>query len=83
MFYAERIEGTKIVEKGVFLSIAEFVPYRRAGWTGTKETNRAADAAMMNEGDKADAWWMNEMAAHFAEHGMSRALHIALANHCL
>lgn len=78
MFYAERIEGTKIAEKGVFLSIAEFLPYRRAGWTGTEETNRMADIAMMNEGDQVDAWRMREAAAFTAEHGMCRAVQIML-----
>ena len=47
MFYAERMgeEGEPyIAERGIFLSIAEFAPYRKAGWSGTRETNAAADA---------------------------------------
>ena len=44
MIYAERAEGFDTPEKGVFLSIAEFAPYRARGWSGTAEVNHAADA---------------------------------------
>jgi hypothetical protein len=47
MFYAERIGGPGepyIAERGVFMSLAEFAPYRAKGWEGTKETNAAVDA---------------------------------------
>lgn len=49
LFYAERLgdhaKGEPyIAERGVFMSIAEFAPYRAKGWEGTKETNEAADA---------------------------------------
>lgn len=54
MFYAERIGDPDkgepwIAEQGVFLSIAEFAPYRALGWEGTKETNEAADAFLRRE----------------------------------
>ena len=50
MFYAEKIEGCEITERGVFLSIAEFAPYRKAGWSGTTETDRMTDLYL--EGDE-------------------------------
>ena len=82
MFYAERIDDYRIVEKGVFLSIGEFVPYRIKGWSGTKETNRAADAAIMALGDEQDSWWMRECSAYCADGGMSSpATRHALAFH--
>lgn len=46
MFYAERNGGEGepyIAERGVFMSIAEFVPYREKGWSGQKKHNDAAD----------------------------------------
>jgi len=43
MFYAERIENCKIVERGVFLSIEEFLPYREKGWSGSPDTDFLAD----------------------------------------
>lgn len=43
MFYAERIENCEIVERGVFLSIEEFLPYREKGWSGTPDTDAMAD----------------------------------------
>ena len=39
MIYAERNE-----DQGVFLSIAEFAPYRALGWSGSPAVNHAADA---------------------------------------
>ena len=42
MFYAERIGGEK-AERGIFLSIEEFLPYRKRGWSGTPETDKLAD----------------------------------------
>ena len=49
MFYAERIaDGEK--ERGVFLSIAEFAPYRALGWESTGEINSAADAYLFQLG---------------------------------
>ena len=47
MFYAERLGGEGepyIAERGIFLTIKEFAPYRKAGWSGTRETDAAADA---------------------------------------
>lgn len=47
MFYAERLGGEGepyITERGVFTSLEEFIPYRRQGWSGTQETDEAADA---------------------------------------
>lgn len=48
-FYAERLGDTDkgepyIAERGVFNSLEEFLPYREAGWEGTKQVNEAADA---------------------------------------
>jgi len=43
LFYAEKIEDCKIVERGIFTSIEEFVPYRKLGWSGTQETDKATD----------------------------------------
>lgn len=49
MFYAERIaNGEK--ERGVFLSIAEFAPYRAIGWESTGEINSATDAYLLELG---------------------------------
>jgi hypothetical protein len=49
MWYAERLGDTDtdedyIAERGVFMSVEEFVPYRLKGWSGTKELDDAADA---------------------------------------
>lgn len=47
MFYAERLGGRGepyIAERGVFLSIEEFAPYRKAGWSSTREIDALADA---------------------------------------
>ena len=49
MFYAERLGDMDageeyIEERGVFMSLDEFVPYRRKGWSGTPATDAAADA---------------------------------------
>ena len=54
MFYAEKIEDCKIAERGVFLSMDEFLPYRRAGWSGTEATDKAADAMIAAEDAEAD-----------------------------
>jgi hypothetical protein len=54
MFYAERIEDCKIAERGVFLSMEEFLPYRRAGWSGTEATDKAANAMIAAEDAEAD-----------------------------
>lgn len=54
MIYAERLGGPGepyIAERGVFLSIEEFAPYRRKGWEGTPETNAAADAYLQASED--------------------------------
>jgi len=81
MFYAERVSDGLIAEKGVFLSLAEFLPYRRKGWEGTDETNAAADAVCAQD-DATDARWLRECAAWTAEHGMSPAVRTMLAFHC-
>ncbi len=48
MFYASApIKGFERPQEGVFLSIAEFAPYRALGWSGTKELNEAADAYLL------------------------------------
>ena len=54
MFYAERIEDCRIAERGVFFSLIEFLPYRRAGWEGAAATNKAADAMIAAEDADAD-----------------------------
>ena len=43
VFYAERIDGCGIAERGIFISLDEFAPYRLKGWSGTKETDSAVD----------------------------------------
>ena len=43
MFYAELIEDCKIVDHVIFLSIAEFAPYREKGWSSTPDTDTIAD----------------------------------------
>ena len=48
MFYAERLGNQDIgepyiAEKGIFLSIEEFVPYRLKGWTASKKNNQLVD----------------------------------------
>ena len=60
MFYAERIEDPAtsgqdgwIAERGVFMSLDEFVPYRRQGWSGTQETDAAADSLIAAQDAKA------------------------------
>jgi hypothetical protein len=55
MFYAERYGDQSkgepyIAERGVFYSIAEFVPYRALGWSGTAETDLLADAYLFELG---------------------------------
>ena len=52
LYYAERLGGPGepyIAERGIFLSIEEFAPYRAKGWEGTKETNAAADAFLQEQ----------------------------------
>ena len=41
-FYAERWIDQGL-EKAIFLSLAEFIPYRQAGWSASPEINAAAD----------------------------------------
>lgn len=46
MFYAERYgkEGEPyIAEKGVFMSMDEYLPYREKGWEATIEIDKKAD----------------------------------------
>ena len=51
MFYAEKINGPfDQPEKGVFLSIEEFAPYRALGWSGSGEVNALADAYLLELG---------------------------------
>ncbi len=49
MFYAEKIDDvdageSRIDQRGIFISLDEFVPYRLKGWSGAAEINAAADA---------------------------------------
>ena len=55
MIYAERMGDQAagedyIAERGVFLSLAEFLPYRAAGWEAVERFNKLADAALRQEG---------------------------------
>lgn len=51
MFYAERsCENFGQPEKGVFISIEEFAPYRALGWVSTGEINMLADAYLLELG---------------------------------
>lgn len=45
IIYAERIDDDAgyIAERGVFLTLGEFLPYRAKGWISTQEVNDAAD----------------------------------------
>lgn len=52
MAYAERLGGDGepyIAERGIFLSVEEFVPYRKLGWSGTKGFNDEADSIIKLE----------------------------------
>jgi len=54
-FYAERLGNTEkgepyIAERGVFISIAEFAPFRALGWEGTHENNLKADLYLFELG---------------------------------
>ena len=62
MFYAERMGDQSkgepyIAERGVFLSIEEFAPYRKAGWSGTREIDAAADAVLARPECTKDRCW--------------------------
>lgn len=48
MFYAERLGGKDkgeeyIAERGLFLTIDEFIPYREKGWSSTEKIDRLTD----------------------------------------
>ena len=72
MFYAERIGDGKtepyIAERGVFLTISEFVPYRRKGWSGTAQTDALADQAIKDADDLAASSCWYCCRADFGEH---------------
>jgi hypothetical protein len=56
MIYAERLGNMDageeyIAERGIFLTVEEFVPYRRLGWSGTHATDKAADAIIAREAE--------------------------------
>lgn len=51
MFYAELVDYSghhnfEIMDKGIFFSIEEFIPYRICGWSGVTEIDRLADEAI-------------------------------------
>jgi hypothetical protein len=46
LIYAELIKDGRIVERGIFIGICEFMEYRKRGWSGTDEVNRATDEAI-------------------------------------
>lgn len=52
MFYASKWSGDvyEKPEEGVFLSIAEFAPYRALGWSADGERNVLADAYLLELG---------------------------------
>ena len=51
MFYAEKQgDSFEEPEKGVFLSIQEFAPYRALGWSASSEYNVLADAYLLELG---------------------------------
>ena len=53
MFYASKQEAAfEKPEEGVFLSIAEFAPYRALGWSGMPEHNALADAYLLALGEQ-------------------------------
>ena len=80
MFYAELIQDCQIAERGIFLSIEEFLPYRRKGWSGTEEIDALADAVAITD-DRNDAWWMRECQAFTADGMGSAAVRHMLAFH--
>jgi len=45
MYYGELITEAGIQQRGIFLSLEEFVPYRAAGWTSLR-LDEAADARL-------------------------------------
>lgn len=50
MIYAEKWnQETMTAERGIFFSIAEFVPYRKLGWSGTDQIDALADAEIQRE----------------------------------
>jgi hypothetical protein len=46
MIYAEKHEEDGGYIKGIFLSMEEFLDYRRNGWSATPEINEMADKAI-------------------------------------
>ncbi len=54
MIYAELVTD-KIEDRGVFVSLSEFLPYRVKGWTSTAEINEAADNRLAELASKSDA----------------------------
>ena len=46
MIYAERKLDDGFLEKGAFLSLAEFLTYREQGWSSTSDINERADAVL-------------------------------------
>ena len=52
LFYAERMGGPGepyIAERGVFMGLAEFIPYRLRGWEASREVNAAADLLIQSQ----------------------------------
>ena len=46
MIYAEHELNDGSLEKGIFLSLTEFLPYRECGWSSTSDINEIADAML-------------------------------------
>ena len=70
LYYAERLGGPGepyIAERGIFLSIEEFAPYRAKGWEGTKETNAAADAFLQEQAIREIAQEAHSMGRLYSE----------------
>ena len=59
MIYAElyggEIGNSHIVDRGVFLSLSEYLPYRAKGWESTKEIDEAADNRLADLASKSDS----------------------------
>ncbi|MBK1722812.1 hypothetical protein [Thiocystis violacea] len=49
LIYGELVTDTNETQQGVFLSVEEFAPYRRQGWTSSQRWNEAADAFLARE----------------------------------
>jgi hypothetical protein len=49
MIFGEHTLEDGSIEKGIFLSVGEFIEYRKQGWSSTSEINATADDAIAGE----------------------------------